>query len=158
MKRDESLAPLSRQHHNALALCVRIELALHSKEFHSEEWQAETQRLFEAEIQHHFGAEEQVVFPVFAKAPSLAPVVQELLAEHQALRAYAAQAKERKLDRRKLAGFAAALAQHVRKEERALFEEAQKLVAPQEMAEMGRRLEEFLRAAGGGAAACLLRD
>jgi len=147
MLRDKSLIPLSRQHQHALALCVRLDRALKAGKIGLESWQAEIAQIFEQEIAIHFAAEEKYVFPAAAKFPELQPVVQELLNEHATLRDLFARARSRSLDRAALSTFAAALAQHVRKEERQVFEGMQKLMSAAEMAALGAALERDLESA-----------
>lgn len=147
MLRDKSLIPLSRQHQHALALCVRLDRALKAGKIGLESWQAEIAQIFEQEIAIHFAAEEKYVFPAAAKFPELQPVVQELLNEHATLRDLFARARSRSLDRAALSTFAAALAQHVRKEERQVFEGMQKLMSAGEMEALGAALERDLESA-----------
>jgi hemerythrin-like domain-containing protein len=147
MLRDKSLIPLSRQHQHALALCVRLDRALKAGKIDLESWQAEIAQIFEQEIAIHFAAEEKYVFPAAAKFPELQPVVQELLNEHATLRDLFARARSRSLDRAALSTFAAALAQHVRKEERQVFEGMQKLMSAGEMEALGAALERDLESA-----------
>src|SRR6202035_4065861 len=73
----------------------------------------------------HFAAEEAVLFPAAANFPDVQTLVQELLAEHAVLRNYFAGASARELDAQNLAYFGDKLAQHIRKEERQLFEAMQ---------------------------------
>jgi hemerythrin-like domain-containing protein len=147
MLRDKNLVPLSRQHQHALALCVRLDRALRAGEIDLESWQAEIAQIFEQEITVHFAAEEEELFPAAAKFPELQPVVQELLNEHATLLDLFARARSRDLDRAALSTFAAALAQHVRKEERQLFEGMQKLMSVDEMKALGAALERELESA-----------
>ncbi len=56
-----------------------------------------------------------------------------------------AQAGARSLGLHELQSFAEKLAQHIRKEERQLFEQMQQLMPPQELAVLGAALEEALK-------------
>lgn len=145
MLRDKSLIPLSRQHQHALALCVRLDRAIQSGKVDLQAWQAEVEQIFGQEIAIHFTAEEKEVFPAAEKFHELQPVVQELLGEHAALRELFDRAQSRTLDQNHLAAFAAALAQHIRKEERQLFEGMQKLMGAAELAALGAALETALQ-------------
>jgi hemerythrin-like domain-containing protein len=147
MLRDKSLIPLSRQHQHALALCVRLERALQAGPIDPEPWQAEMVQIFEQEITIHFAAEEKEVFPAAANFPELQLVVHELFEEHRLLRDLFARARSRDLDRTALSSFATVLAQHVRKEERQLFEGMQKLMSAMELETIGAALERGLEAA-----------
>lgn len=147
MLRDKNLVALSRQHQHALALCVRIERASPIDQSKLPEWQAEIARQFEAEIKVHFVAEEQVVFPAARAFGELSPVVNELCADHQWLRAYFAKAEARQISREEMVVFARKLPEHIRKEERQLFERMQELMQPEELAIIGQLLDQALQTA-----------
>jgi hemerythrin-like domain-containing protein len=145
MLRDQNLIPLSRQHQHALALCVLLDRAIQAGAIDLEAWQAEIQQQFENEIIIHFAAEEKELFPAAAEFPEMRPLVDELLAEHILLRDYFARAAARGLDRESLRDFANKLPQHIRKEERQLFEAMQQAMNPQQLAELGAALGEVLK-------------
>ena len=145
MLRDKNLIPLSHQHQHALALCVRIERASPIAEVDLASWHSEIAQLWQNEIAFHFTAEEQVLFPAARSFPELVPLVEELLADHASLSASFARAKKKRLSASDLALFARSLSAHIRKEERQLFEELQKRIAPPALANLGKRLEETLK-------------
>lgn len=145
MLRDKNLIPLSRQHQHALALCVRLDRAIRSGEVDLEAWQAEIRQQFESEIGVHFAAEEAVLFPAAAHFPDLQALVQELLAEHNLLRNYFSRAAARDLDPQSLANLGKKLAQHIRKEERQLFEGMQRIMRSEELDALGAALDEALK-------------
>jgi hemerythrin-like domain-containing protein len=147
MLRDPNLVPLSRQHQHALALCVRIHRAALSSPAEVAAWQSEIQQHFEQEIRYHFAAEEAHLFPAARQYSELASLVDELLAEHQQLREYFAQASAAKLDGEGVRRFAEKLSGHIRREERQLFEELQRCMAPPMLAEIGEQIEHALGAA-----------
>ncbi|HZQ69667.1 MAG TPA: hemerythrin domain-containing protein [Terriglobales bacterium] len=153
MLRDKSLVPLSRQHQHALALCVRIDRALQAGEVDLEAWQAEIQQIVEQEIELHFAAEEKEVFPLADSLPEVQPLVAELKREHETLRAYFAKAMDRGFGRQDLATFGETLSQHIRKEERQLFETMQARLGPEAMSKMGEALD---RALAERAQACIV--
>ena len=145
MLRDKNLIPLSRQHHQALALCVRLDRSIQAGDVDLETWQAEIQQRFETEIAVHFAAEAAVLFPAAANFADLQTLVQELLAEHAVLRNYFADASARELDALNLAYFGEKLAQHIRKEERQLFEGMQRVMSSQALSALGVALDEALK-------------
>ena len=153
MLRDKSLIPLSHQHQHALALCVRLDRALQAGQVDVAAWQAEIQQIVEQEISVHFAAEEKEVFPVAEGFTELRLVVKELVAEHVVLRSLFEQVASRTLDAGGLRVFVDNLAQHIRKEERQLFEGLQKALSPEKMAAMGVALENALADASN---ACIL--
>jgi hemerythrin-like domain-containing protein len=145
MLRDKSLIPLSRQHQHALALCVRLERAIQTGEVDVEAWQVEIQQQFESEIGIHFAAEEKELFPAAARFSEMQPLVAELLDEHALLRDYFSRAAARSLDRRSLRNLGEKLTQHIRKEERQLFEGMQKVMSSQTLAALGTALDQALK-------------
>jgi hemerythrin-like domain-containing protein len=153
MLRDKSLIPLSHQHQHALALCVRLDRALQAKDVDLEAWQAEIQTLFEQEIGVHFVAEEKQLFPAASRFADLLPLVQELQAEHSVMRELFARAAARSLDEAGLSTLVEKLAQHIRKEERQLFERLQKVMRAEQLSVLGAALNEALKDASQ---ACIL--
>jgi hemerythrin-like domain-containing protein len=147
MLRDKNLVPLSRQHQHALALCVRIERASPIEGSKVVEWQTEIAQQFEAEIKIHFAAEEQILFPAARRFGELNSLVDELLGEHRLLRGCFSKAESRQMRSDEITGFARRLSEHIRKEERQLFERLQQLLPPKEMERMGRDLEHALESA-----------
>jgi hemerythrin-like domain-containing protein len=145
MLRDPNLIPLSRQHQHALALCVCLDRAIRAGEIDLEAWQAEIQQQFESEIGIHFVAEEKELFPAAARFPELQPLVAELLAEHTLLRGYFARAAARSFDLPGLRTLGEKLVQHIRKEERQLFEGMQRVMSSKELATLGSALDESLK-------------
>jgi hemerythrin-like domain-containing protein len=147
MLRDKSLIPLSHQHQRALALCVRIDRSQPIPIKDLQSWQKEIEQHFDQEINIHFSAEEQVLFPTARQFRELAPLVEELIADHAALRESFDQAKARTMSAESLPAFAQQLSNHIRKEERQLFERLQQLMSKTDLATLGIHLEEALKEA-----------
>jgi len=143
MLRAKSLIPLSRQHQHALALCVRVERASPIVELDLPTWRSEIALLFEQEIRIHFAAEELVVFPAARGFAELVPLVEELIAEHARLKEWFARAES--LSSADMVLFVRGLSEHIRKEERQLFERMQGLMGAEALAGLGTRLEDALR-------------
>jgi hemerythrin-like domain-containing protein len=161
MLRDANLAPLSRQHQHALALCVRIRRALAppepAKQMGSTDsalWCEEVARLFGGEIRHHFDAEEELLFPAAGAHAELATIVARLREQHGTLRAAASEAAAAKLDSAALLSFAELLSAHVRLEENELFEAMQRMFSVSELEEIGARTAAFFAARGLTGPAC----
>lgn len=153
MLRDKNLIPLSHQHQRALALCVRIDRAQPIPARDIESWQAEIEQHFEQGIKIHFIAEEQALFPAARRFRELVPLVEELTADHAALRESFAQAEARGMSAESLPAFAHQLSAHIRKEERQLFERMQQLMSKEDLAVVGASLEDALKDA---AQSCIL--
>jgi hemerythrin-like domain-containing protein len=109
-------------------------------------WQLEMEQQFGQEISFHLAAEENVLFPAARRFRPLVSLVEGLLDEHALLREYFTRANARGLDRTELEAFATLLSGHIRKEERQLFEEMQKLVEVDELRTIGAALEKELAA------------
>jgi len=147
MLRDKSLVPLSRQHQHALALCVRIDRACPIAESDRGQWQVEIAQHFRAEIRIHFDAEEQIVFPAARRFPELDSLIGILLKDHEWLRERFAKAEKQAVAAAEIAQFAQRLSEHIRREERELFERLQQMMSKDELAVMGQELERALKEA-----------
>ena len=156
MLRDPALVPLSRQHQHALALCVLIQRSLASEASPAaiQHWESEAARFFADEVTHHFAAEETLLFPAAERHAALRPLVLELLAEHAALRAQVQAAGEHRLGAAGLKELADQLSAHVRKEERQLFEELQRLETAEAMVRLGAAMDAYFRDSGMPAESC----
>ena len=148
MLRDPSLIQLSRQHHNALALCVRLDRALHAGAADLGAWQLEVHQLYANEVQFHFAAEENVLFPAARRFSELAALVEELSGEHERLRKYFIHAEQGAMNQGELGMFAKLLSGHIRKEERQLFETMQQRMRQEELKLLGGELARALEDAG----------
>ena len=153
MLRDRNLIPLSHQHRRALLLCVRIDRASPIGESSLAEWQAEIARHFQSEIRIHFAAEEHVLFPAARKFPALVPLVEELLLDHFMLRESFAKAEAQTMSTADVSAFGQQMSGHTRKEERQLFQRIQELMSQQELARLGKELDQALKDA---AQACIV--
>jgi hemerythrin-like domain-containing protein len=147
MLRDKNLIPLSRQHQHALALCVRIKRALPIADADLAVWQAEIVQQFAFEIRIHFTAEEKVLFPAAHSFDELIPLVKSLTDDHAALREAFALAEKRAMAVQDLSAFAQHLSEHIRKEERELFQRLQELMTQEQLASLGEQLEIALEGA-----------
>jgi hemerythrin-like domain-containing protein len=128
MKRDSALRDLSSEHHSALVLIRRIRKASASPEFQSAAtWSVVIER-FEREMEPHSQKEEQGLLPALSAIGEHA-LVERTLREHRAMRDLVAKA-----DPKDLARFARLLSDHIRFEERELFEVAQRRLSTDRLA------------------------
>ena len=141
MLRDKNLIPLSHQHQHSLALCVRIDRASPIKDAELAVWQAEIAQHFQNEIGIHFAAEEAALFPAARQFADLGSLVEELLTDHAWLRERFELAVAQSMSATDLAEMAQRLSAHIRKEERDLFENLQRLLGEEQLSELGRRLD-----------------
>ena len=141
MLRDPGLVPLSRDHHHALALCVQIRRALQPSPPEDPASVARyTVSFFDGQMQRHFHQEEAILFPVAEQYDDLRSLVSELLAEHIQITAIVDQLRAG-ADTQALAAFADKVSDHVRKEERTFFEQAQKVLSREELDRIGAVLK-----------------
>ena len=129
IKRHKALKPLSREHHHGLLLCWKIRQGL--------KLEVEPQRMknytdwFKLQYLYpHFEAEEEFVFPVLGAENQL---VKKALSEHRRLK---------RLFNKKTEIFKALnlieeeLDEHIRYEERVLFNEIQQIASPEQFQEI----------------------
>ena len=158
MLRDKNLIPLSHQHQHALAMCVRLERALAKGSVDLIAWQQEIASIWESEIRYHFEAEEKVLFPAADKYASLKPLVKQLLSEHGTLRDFFTRAQAGRLDAASLKTFGETLSQHIRTEERQLFEKCQRQMPAEKMAQVGAAMDNYFANSAMPGASCALRS
>jgi hypothetical protein len=141
MKRDPALAGLSRDHHQALAVALRLRRA-------GDDTAGDARDAFlvfwERDGHHHFRVEEDLLLPAFAGfGDAHHPLVARALCEHAVIRHRAGvmAAQERPpLDA--LHELGAMMAEHVRLEERELFPLIEETIPAPELAQLAAALEE----------------
>lgn len=156
MRRDPALIPLSQQHHDALALCVYIDRAAKSGHLDLAHWNREVIAAWQAEMRWHFQSEEEVLFPAAQRVSDLGSLVEGLLVQHAELRKFFDSAEKNELTAPDLHRFRELLHDHVRKEERQLFEPLQSALPAEELAAIGAALRAFFERHTGGPA-CAIR-
>ncbi|HEY1679133.1 MAG TPA: hemerythrin domain-containing protein [Candidatus Sulfotelmatobacter sp.] len=154
MLRDKNLIPLSHQHQHALALCVRIDRASPIPDPDLPAWQSELAQIFQSEITIHFAAEENVLFPRAESFSDLAPIVEDLRADHRWLREHFSRVIAGAVTCGEMRNLTDRLSSHIRKEERLLFEGMQKQMSREELDALGKKLQDALKDA---TQACALR-
>lgn len=129
-RRNDSIIPLSREHHYALLLCLRIHRGVKKYEKDSDWLREQTRksiRFFETNLVAHFDAEEGVLFPAISGMALTTELLDTLYKEHQEIRTRIEHLREmfRSGENTTLASalnsFADLLEAHIRKEERQLF-------------------------------------
>ena len=125
MFRHEALRPLSRQHHNGLALCVMAARGMEQRgERAVAAWCARAVERYDVELANHFAAEEEVLFPAIRAELGEAPLVDVLITEHRQMERLVGELRH-KPDRAVLEEFLELLRSHIRREENELFVLAQ---------------------------------
>ena len=149
MLRDPSLIPLSHQHQHGLALAVLIERGLKadSSPQKTTELCGKLADMFELELVHHFEVEEQVLFPAVRDSLASDAIVDQLIAQHREMESLAGRLAAAPESERipLLSEFGELLSRHIRIEERQLFEEVQEKLPPQDLSELGARIDGRLR-------------
>lgn len=144
MKRSEALASLSRDHHQALVVAQRLRRA-------SDASAAEARAAFNAYwTEHgrtHFRLEEEVLLPAYAAhGDAHHPLVLRVLGDHVAIRQRAASlAAPGAIGLEALHELGGRLAEHVRLEERELFEVIERAMPARELLAVARSLEHAER-------------
>lgn len=143
MLRHQSLQPLSRQHHNGLALGVlaRRSLQADSSKANVRKWCQKAVERFDLELVNHFEAEEQILFPAITAELGGHPEVAALLSEHSELKRLSDLLRTTP-DRAVLESFLALLASHIRREESVLFEDIQHRMTAEQLAALGAPILE----------------
>ena len=148
MIRQPALQPLSRDHHQALAIALKL---ARSDVDTAAEAQAAFLRYWLAHGRDHFRAEEEILLPAFAgHADPHDPLVARVLLEHLLIRRFVARI-ERELDEPlwRLRELGALVSDHVRLEERELFPLVEERLPPDELAWLGAALEGAESSADG---------
>lgn len=148
MKRHAALVPLSRQHHDGLALGVFIERDLRGGTSAEvvEGLRRKALDAWELELSGHFAVEEDVLFPAVRGAIPEPAVVDRLLREHEEIREEITLLRNsgpNELEVR-LRSLRERLVSHIRYEERVLFEAVQVSLPEPDLVDLGRRIDASL--------------
>jgi iron-sulfur cluster repair protein YtfE (RIC family) len=137
MRRHPALVPLSEEHHHELAHARRLGRAAGAG---PEERLAVASAYIDAfftETVEHFRREEEILFPMYVRYAGSTPVLERILREHMELhglvRALRAEAAAGDIPPQALRTLADLLHDHVRVEERELFEEIERIVPAAEL-------------------------
>lgn len=129
IKRHEALKPISREHHHGLLLCWKIRQGL-SNDIAPERIKAYVDWFWDTHLKFHFEVEEKHVFPVLANDH---PLVIQVLEEHKQIHALI-ESKQDVLETLKT--LEKVLDDHIRFEERVLFNEIQNIATPAQLSEI----------------------
>jgi hypothetical protein len=124
---------------------VRIDRASPISDSDLEAWRTEIRQYFQPEINIHFGAEEAILFPAAKQFPELIEQTDDLCRDHVLLREDLLQVETGSISGDDLLSFAQRLSNHIRKEERHLFEGLQKLMDSAQLAALGTQLQGALK-------------
>ena len=150
MLRDPSLVPLSRQHHHALVLCVLIDRHLKNQTpapAVCNELHRQLAAIVEVELLHHFEVEENILFPVARDVIDSPKVIDDLVTQHREIEELASRIERTSGEPQiiLLREFGDLLRKHIRTEEGDLFQEIQDKLSVDQLADIGRKIDETLR-------------
>ncbi len=135
IKRNESLVPLSRDHHHGLLLAWKIKRGL-AKEVAFERIMRYARWFYQTHLVPHFAEEEQLVFPILGENH---PLIVQALEEHKNLHALFNEGNPTK---NPLAEIVVQLENHIRFEERTLFNKIQAVATAGQVAVLSRHDKE----------------
>lgn len=130
LHRDQALQPLSRQHHQGLMVSLLLSKGL-KKQSATKPMRDFILQFWQDDLLKHFEAEEQALAPIANAYATLEPLISRMLLEHQQIlliiNRINNEARAEQLDTIK--EFADKLEQHIRFEERELFEQIQQTLS-----------------------------
>lgn len=141
MKRDVNLQPLSRHHHDALMACLMIEKGVR-KNADLKVLQDFTRQVWEKDINNHFVLEENYLVPHLRQNRFPEYIIQSLLRDHELLRVLSQRILNGGASYQGFLAFSTLLEQHVRFEERLVFEKAQEVLPEQELRKVGEHFPQ----------------
>lgn len=137
MKRHPALAELSREHHHELSLARGLRRAAAAVPEQRLATASAYVEQFFGPTTDHFRREEEVVFPVYTRHAGQTALVERILREHMELQGLArelrAQVAAGEVSAETVDALGSLLHDHVRLEERELFEDIQRVVPSAEL-------------------------
>jgi hemerythrin-like domain-containing protein len=144
MKRHKSLHPLSHDHHQGLILAQQLKKdAPRYKGMPStlDEKKKYTIAFYKSELKKHFSDEEKILFPAAVnKSQGLDRLIQEIISEHKIIELLIRDLEKSADLELVLDELGKLLENHIRKEERELFVEIEKILSDEELNLIGRKL------------------
>lgn len=140
IKRSPQLAPLSREHHEGLLTVWKIRQGI-SKNIEAARITAFVQWFWQAHLQSHFQKEETHLPPVLTRSH---PMIQQMITEHGEIKKLIDETAQHG-DLKKLETLAQILNDHIRFEERQLFNEVEKAASPEQLRYLSEQLKDEKR-------------
>jgi hemerythrin-like domain-containing protein len=141
MKRDKSLQPLSWQHHDTLMACLMIEKGV-KKNADLKVLQDFTRHIWEKDINKHFILEENYLVPQLRQKKFPEYLIRSLLNDHDLIRNFSVRLLNGGASYSLFTAFASLLEQHVRFEERVVFERAQAMIPEGELEKLAKHFPQ----------------
>lgn len=146
MKRHSALVPLSQDHHKALLLAQLIKKNAPDYNGLPKDIIGKmnfAKEIYTYELEHHFKDEEEIVFPFLTgKNKDVDNLISEIIDEHSILREKILSLKRNPNLADELDEIGKILDEHVRKEERILFDKAQVLLNDEELMMVENKFNE----------------
>lgn len=148
-RRDESLIPLSREHHYGLLLSLKLRRGL-ARPNRSAQWVtrrvSDVRAFVSNDLLSHFRAEEEILFPAITASSEWMQLVGELLADHQRLQRLVERMTTASDGERcqLLREFADGLEKHIRREENELFPLYERLAEEAQKRAVGEKLRTLI--------------
>jgi len=134
IKRSKELAPLSRDHHDALLLCWKIRNGI-KKQIEPERIKAYVLYFFENDLEEHFMQEEKYLFSQLSDKDVMK---EKVIEQHKNIRSIIQSLiSNTKPSNELLVGFANELELHIRYEERELFNYLEQTIPNEKLNEIG---------------------
>jgi iron-sulfur cluster repair protein YtfE (RIC family) len=146
MKRHPALIPLSQDHYHGLLLAQLLKR--NAPEYHGlpKDLLGKmnfAKEMFHKELEHHFRDEEELVFPYLkSKDVELDNLISEILSEHKILKEKILSLNDNPNLVYQLDEIGNILSEHIRKEERGLFEKAQTILNDEELKIIENKFDE----------------
>lgn len=135
MQRADALQPLSRQHKTGLMTCLLLRKGV-QKHAPLQVMADFLQKSWTTDILPHFEQEERSLVPLLDKYPQGKGFASTILRDHELLRNAIVHIAQDNLDERLFNALADQLEQHIRYEERIVFQEMQGFVPAEELARL----------------------
>lgn len=135
IKRHTALKPLSREHHHGLLLCWKIRTGIKKEREVLRIW-SYVNWFHDNYLAQHFEAEENYIYPILGNENEL---VKKAVSEHQKIR-HLIQAETQSYKNLNL--IAEILENHIRFEERSLFNEIQAIATKEQLQQINRQHTE----------------
>ena len=144
MKRHTALIPLSHDHHHGLLLAQLIKKNAPDYKGLPKDLNGKmkyTIDVYNSSLKHHFDDEEKILFPpIMGKNKLLENLIYEIINEHRLLEKFIAELTITKNQVELLDKIGKILDEHIRKEERDLFQKAQEVLTESELSEIEKGL------------------
>jgi hemerythrin-like domain-containing protein len=147
LKRHAAMSPLSRHHHHALVIALKINKTFKEADVSRETvlgLKEEVVRFWENGGQAHFREEEEILLPAYSRYSDIHhDEIIAMLLEHVTIRGLASAIREQEEPAAPLRQLSGLLERHVRREERVIFPMIEKALPEHELEKLAPYFHEF---------------